>query len=133
MPDTNPLSPPDSPLKGPVIPEGLATKIGKFGAPLTLILAVLADQTGINFDQTTTFGFFGALALALMTMAGRYAQATAALRDSPSPAQEVEAGADDLYADEALLPDPPSEEELKAQHPEEDVTMSDVPDAQRPG
>jgi len=125
MPD-QPMNPPDSPPHVPVIPEGLATKLGKYGAPAVLLLSLLADQTGVNFDQTSLFGFLGALALALATMGGRYWQAAAALRDAPSPVQTVELGSDDLLDDDVTGPPPHSE--LEAAYPGEDAGMDDVPE-----
>jgi hypothetical protein len=80
------FNPPDSPPSHPLIPEGLATKLGKYGAPLVALLGFLVDVTGIDVDTTTLVGALGGLALIITTMAGRYAQAVAAYKSQPSVA-----------------------------------------------
>jgi hypothetical protein len=87
VPDT-PLNPPDSPPVGPVIPEGLATKLGKWGTAASILLALLVEVLEINLSEDTEKLALGGLALALTTIAGRMAQSAAALRDAPSPRQQ---------------------------------------------
>lgn len=92
------VNPPDSPPRPPVIPEGLATKLGKFGGPLVIALGALADATGVSLDGTSEKTFWAGLGLIALTMAGRYLQAYAHYRNAPSPTQTDDAtGEDDAY------------------------------------
>lgn len=83
------MNPPDSPPKAPVIPEGLATKLGKYGAPLILVLGLLADFADVDLDTETLAAFIGSVVVLVTTIAGRMAQAAAIYRDAPSPLQGV--------------------------------------------
>ena len=71
----------------PKIPEGLATKLGKYGTFASLALAALVELADIHLDEETRTFLYGAFGLLVTTMLGRYAQATAQQRDTPSPMQ----------------------------------------------
>lgn len=71
----------------PTIPEGLATKLGKYGAAATILLALIVELANVNLSEDTEKLALGALSLVLTTIAGRMAQGYAQHRDAPSPAQ----------------------------------------------
>jgi hypothetical protein len=126
-----PLNPPDSPPKAPVIPEGLATKLGKYGALVAAILAALAGIFDVELNAETLAAFAGSILLLVTTMAGRFAQAYAQYRDAPSPFQIVT----DLIENDGDLDEfedfieerAPDEGELKQDFPE-DPPPQNVPD-----
>lgn len=116
MSELNPL---DSPPEAPVIPEGLATKLGKYGALVAAILAALAGVFDVELNTETLAAFAGSIVLLVTTMAGRYAQAAAIYRDSPRQiVDELIEYADefeDLVEDEKA----PGEPDLVAEFPED--------------
>lgn len=71
------LNPPDSPPANPVIPEGFATKLGKYGALLLAVVA--AAQPFLDGEHNGDARFYAALAtiIAVATIAGRMLQAAA--------------------------------------------------------
>lgn len=83
------INPPDSPPKAPVIPEGLATKLGKYGALLLLVLGAFLEVSHVSLDKDATLAAAGAVLTLITTIAGRMAQAAAIYRDAPSPTQGV--------------------------------------------
>jgi hypothetical protein len=105
MPDNkSPLNPPDSPPVGPVIPEGLATKVGKYGSVAAFVVAVVVGVFDVQLEaETKEFIIYG-VGLLLTTMLGRYAQSAALYRDTPAPVE-------DIYASD-VLGDLPDDDEL---------------------
>ena len=78
-------TPPASPPAAPVIPAGLATRLGAIG---TLTLGVVALVTAvINGDHTseTVTALAGAVATLVATIYGRMQQAAAIYRSDPTP------------------------------------------------
>lgn len=74
MSSDTPLNPPDSPPESPVIPEGLATKVGKYLMAALSVLAALS-QAGVNFDPETQKAILLVVLVAGALMGGRYFQA----------------------------------------------------------
>lgn len=117
MPDS-PLNPPDSPPKAPVIPEGLATKLGKWGA-LAALLLTLVQEAGVDLDLTSKETLRSSILLAVVTMAGRYLQAAAVFRDAPSPAQTDDASGEVDLLDAIVDAPLPAEGALEEAYPGE--------------
>jgi hypothetical protein len=85
---SNPLNPPDSPPRAPVIPEGLGTKLGKYGTLLLLVAGAVTQFTDGGLDPgTKLFAILGTV-VAVATILGRMLQSAAALWGS-----ETEVGA----------------------------------------
>jgi hypothetical protein len=79
----SPVNPPDSPPVGPIIPEGLATKMGKWGTALLALIALLQPLIVENAARETgNVKFFATLATVVggLTIVGRMLQSAAALR-----------------------------------------------------
>lgn len=77
---TGTLDPPDAEA---VIPEGLATKLGKYLMGALAVLAALA-QAGVDFDPQTQKAIGAVILVAGAVMGGRYAQAVKKYRrDTP--------------------------------------------------
>lgn len=96
---TNPLNPPDSPPKAPVIAEGLTTKIGKYLISLCILIgAVTAAIPEDQIPPELKFWAIVAGALYAVLTGSRGYQAGQALRDAPSPKQfeQVSAAVDPL-------------------------------------
>jgi hypothetical protein len=115
----SPANPPDSPPAQPVIPEGLATKLGKYGALVTAVLAAAAGIFDVELNTETLAAFGGSLLLLVTTMAGRFAQAAALYRDSPKDVLETLVDYADNFEDTIEDKSPPTEEELKQDFPED--------------
>lgn len=88
-----PLNPPDSPPAGPVVPEGLTTKLGKYAIALCAVIAgVAAIMPG---DHGEVWKWMVAVATVVYTMltasrgyqAGQLAKAAPALQSLGSLAQ----------------------------------------------
>ena len=73
-------STPDSPPAGPVIPEGLATQLGKYGALAAIVVGILLEALGINLSAEAQASLGAAVVLLVTTMLGRYKQAETAIR-----------------------------------------------------
>lgn len=109
-----PVNPPDSPPKPPVIPEGLATKLGKYGAVLAIVLGVLAEVFDVEINTESIAAFGGSIVLLVTTMVGRYAQAAALYRDSPRDFLGTLLDMADEFEDTIEPDDPaPTEADLK--------------------
>lgn len=109
---------PTSPPAGPVIPVGLATKLGVvFSVLAAVAAAVLGVLEGDQTPETITL-LVAALGAAYKVMDGRYNQATAAVGTDPEVLPDED---DDLDFDV------PSEEELKGQFIE-DAPVDDAPE-----
>lgn len=80
--DNTTLGQPDSPPVGPVIPEGLATKIGKYLMTALAVLAALAEA-GVEFDPDTQKAIGAIVLVAGAVMGGRYWQAARAFGRRP--------------------------------------------------
>lgn len=131
---TSAMNPPDSPPAGPVIPEGLATKLGKFGAPVILLAGILTDVSGVELDGTSEKAFYSSLGLIALTMAGRFLQSYAALRDAPSPSQKLN---EDDYSGELDVDIPEGEppfpvEDFSTPAPDAEVPDSEILDPEPP-
>jgi hypothetical protein len=117
-----PVDPPDSPPQAPVIPEGLATKLGKYGALVAAVLAALAGVFDVELNTETLAAFVGSIVLLVTTMWGRFKQAEAIYRDAPSPFQVVTdyaaSGGFDEFED-FIEEKAPGEEDLKETFPED--------------
>lgn len=85
------VNPPDSPPTAPVIPEGLATKLGKYGALGLVLLGAFLEISHVSLDKDATLAGGAALLTLVTTIAGRMYQAAAIYRDAPSPTQGVTA------------------------------------------
>jgi hypothetical protein len=83
------VNPPDSPPKQPVIPEGLATKLGKYGTLALVVLGAFLEISNVSLDKDATLAGAAAVLTLITTIAGRMAQAAAIYRDAPSPFQGV--------------------------------------------
>lgn len=116
MSDQTPLDPSDP----PAIPEGLATKLGKYGALLAAVFAALAAIFDVEVDTETLAGFAGTIVLLVTTMWGRYKQAEAMYRDQPSVLVKDVASQIDEFED--FIEDAPTEDELKQEFPEDAPT-----------
>lgn len=120
MSDQSSVNPPDSPPASPVIPEGLATKLGKYGALLAIVIGVLAEVFDVEVNAETFAAFGGSVLLLATTMAGRFAQAYALYRDAPFQAigDLFDAGGFDEFED-YVETEVPSESVLKSTFPED--------------
>jgi hypothetical protein len=88
-----------------VIPEGLATKVGKYGAVLLGIVALVAAVLDGDHTEETIASLVGAVLLAVRMMDGRYKQAAAIYRDAPSPRQLDDfSGEEDHFLEDAPYP-----------------------------
>jgi len=76
----SPLDPPDSPPVGPVIPEGMATKVGKVIIAALVLLAFGTESGLIELDDDTNALIDKIVVAAGLLMGGRYAQAFAKYR-----------------------------------------------------
>lgn len=104
-----PITPPDKPST-PGIPEGLATKLGKYGALVAAVLAALAGIFDVELNTETLAAFAGSIVLLVTTMAGRFAQATALYRDSPKDILETLVDYADEFEDDVEETAPTDEE-----------------------
>ena len=99
-------TPPDSPPAAPVIPQGLATKLGQAG---TLILGLASTLTAIlpgdHSGQTKLFATL-ATVVAVATILGRMLQAAAALVGGQTTTVAAVPGPDPVPADlDGVKPD----------------------------
>lgn len=72
------VNPPDSPPVGPVIPEGLATKLGKIVTALLALNAVLIEAGVYDLSSDTSAMLDKMLVVLGLLMGGRYLQGAAA-------------------------------------------------------
>jgi hypothetical protein len=71
----------------PRIPVGLATKLGVYSASVLGIVALITAVLNGDYTEETLMALAGAVITLVTTLIGRFAQAYAILRDSPSPLQ----------------------------------------------
>jgi hypothetical protein len=111
------VNPPDSPPAAPVISEGLATKMGKWGTALLAVVAAFGPLLdGFGTQDSKWFATLAA-AVGIATIIGRMLQSAAALRDAPSPTQ-VPPVVDDAGDDVALSDEvPPTVDEARPMYP----------------
>jgi hypothetical protein len=76
-----------TPIPRPVVPVGLATMIGLPTAGLAAAVGGVAALAGGDHSAATLVSIGSATVLVATWMAGRFAQACALLRDTPSPRQ----------------------------------------------
>lgn len=72
-----------------VIPEGPASKAAKAVAALLAIVTAVTAVLHGDHTPETLFAGAGAVVVLVTYLAGRYAQAVAVFRDSPSPAAAI--------------------------------------------
>lgn len=114
------LNPPDSPPSDPVIPEGLATKLGKYGTLVMLLFGTFLEVSHVSLDKDATLALAGALLTLLTTIAGRMHQAAKIYEAAPSPLQGatgVVNFANNLLGDEGATY-VPGEDEVEADFPD---------------
>lgn len=74
-------------LASVAIPEGLATKLGKYGTLTLGLLAVFLEVSHVSLDKDATLALGGALVTLVTTMVGRMHQAAKVYESAPSPLQ----------------------------------------------
>lgn len=124
MSDTSPLNPPDAPPAGPVIPEGLATKLGKLLIAAFAVTALVTAVLDGDHTPETLMALGGSIATAITLILGRSAQAYAIYRDAPA------VGAQSAPSEEELVEDFP--EDPPEQEPQEPTSSAMGTDPDRP-